>query len=935
MTDPRWTPPRTDLLADPRSRFFDPHDPDCAPLPPDDPAAHSYMHEMYGIRGYKHWNTYGYLHTNENPHWLSPWGLDPHVVEQNAAGTAIFPQLNKITLPQALDLAYVHSREYQLQIESVYLDALALSLERFRFDVQFVGLNNRRPSSDLLYTAGPNGDTSLGWTNRVGARQFLPTGGQFTAEFLNNTLWLFSGNNSGQTTSTLTFQLLQPLLASGGRQFALESLTQQERNLLYSLRDFALFRMDFFNGVVTSGTGATGTGFLNLLRQEQNISNQRFNILLQEEQLERLRARATEKPDKYVEPLPMLPPGLALPKGGKVRYDAETRALEATEKISEAEVEALLALSPDLAYRRAILDLAQRTSIATFTLDVAQLASNLNNARINLKNSERQLLDSLDRFKQLLGLPTDMPLTIDQSMLRPFQLIDPRLSQLQDDIKAIADDVGSIDRGNPDLTILRSMSRLLHDFVTRLKTEGIDVLDVDLRNARAALPKRLQEMATDEDRARLQDYIERDSRLITQSRHERIELEDGLRTITEQLTEPELPLPLRQQILANIFRLRESALRATQNLIVLQVGLRTELIELIPFDISQETATLLSLENRTDLMNIRALVMDARRRIEVAGTQLQSMLDVVAQVDLRTRQAGAGLNNPFDFRGGQSIFRAGINFTTPIQLISERNIYRTAQIAYQQARRNSMRFEDQVKFEVRSSWRQLKVLRENFETARQGVRIAAIQYDQAVEQANAPVTGTGGGAGGRGQGLNLIQAVNSLLQAQNNLIGIWIDHETNRLNIHRHMGIMAIDERGVWVDDFYQRMAANGSNSSQNVEFGPPPTPRLPVRPDGTKTEEPAHAPATTQPKNSGPLPFLSQGLGTGERRMPRPSTVHDEPADKLRLGDPAVPLRPRDLAGPGGDLPRGDRGSDGPRGGGSQILPVSGTVGLDEGRGP
>src|SRR5262245_40073300 len=61
QTDPRWAAPRIALEADPRSRFYDPYDPDFAPLPPDDPAAHQYMHWMYDgrIKGWKHWHEFG------------------------------------------------------------------------------------------------------------------------------------------------------------------------------------------------------------------------------------------------------------------------------------------------------------------------------------------------------------------------------------------------------------------------------------------------------------------------------------------------------------------------------------------------------------------------------------------------------------------------------------------------------------------------------------------------------------------------------------------------------------------------------------------------------------------------------------------------------------------------------------------------------------
>jgi hypothetical protein len=75
IVDPRWAVPRFDLTPDPRSRFFDPYDPDAAPLPPDDPAAHVYMHWVDGWEGYKGWHKFGDLMSVENPQWLANFGI--------------------------------------------------------------------------------------------------------------------------------------------------------------------------------------------------------------------------------------------------------------------------------------------------------------------------------------------------------------------------------------------------------------------------------------------------------------------------------------------------------------------------------------------------------------------------------------------------------------------------------------------------------------------------------------------------------------------------------------------------------------------------------------------------------------------------------------------------------------------------------------------
>src|SRR5271170_6109684 len=47
--DPRWSIRNFSLGMDPRSRYFDPYNPDREPMPPDDPAAHTFMHYVDGM----------------------------------------------------------------------------------------------------------------------------------------------------------------------------------------------------------------------------------------------------------------------------------------------------------------------------------------------------------------------------------------------------------------------------------------------------------------------------------------------------------------------------------------------------------------------------------------------------------------------------------------------------------------------------------------------------------------------------------------------------------------------------------------------------------------------------------------------------------------------------------------------------------------------
>ncbi|MCA9201345.1 MAG: TolC family protein, partial [Planctomycetales bacterium] len=148
----------------------------------------------------------------------------------------------------------------------------------------------------------------------------------------------------------------------------------------------------------------------------------------------------------------------------------------------------------------------------------------------------------------------------------------------------------------------------------------------------------------------------------------------------------------------SITAFREELLLRAQGLQVIQIGLRSELIDINRYRLNLEDSVGLALENRLDLMNQRAMVMDARRNVEVIANRLKAVLDVVVAGDIRTEP---GTSRPFDFSGTSSSHRVGVQFTAPLDQVAERNQYRAAQINYQRARRDYMAFEDNVKLSVR------------------------------------------------------------------------------------------------------------------------------------------------------------------------------------------------------------------------------------------
>ena len=264
QSNPDWVIPRRNVEANPQSRLADLNCPDCGPLPPDDPSASCYMRHPYNSKKpVRYWDQRGIQATIENGGWESTLPYD-----ENGA-------LN-LDRQLAVDLGLIHSRDFQTQVEALYLTALQLSSNRFDFEVNWFG------GSDGNFFAsgdGANAVRNLSQENNLGFTRNFASGGELLTNLVNQFTWQLGGNgNSNFATSSLLFSLTQPLLRGAFRHVRTETLTQSERNLLYNVRSFARFRRTFYAGIVSD--------YLQLLNQTQAVRNEEENLFNLEANLE-------------------------------------------------------------------------------------------------------------------------------------------------------------------------------------------------------------------------------------------------------------------------------------------------------------------------------------------------------------------------------------------------------------------------------------------------------------------------------------------------------------------------------------------------------------------------------------------------------------------------------------------------------------------------
>ncbi|MFO0935030.1 MAG: TolC family protein [Gemmataceae bacterium] len=251
---------RTKVEPAPTSRLADPLSADCPPKPPDDIVAAGFMENPGGNPGYRHWDKYGYTDTIEPVGWEQSLGLNDQGVL-------------KLTREKAVEIALNNSREYQTNLENVYIAALALTLNRFDFELQWFGTNN----TGFAAVGSNPGTKTLTTTDTFGFTRNLAAGGQLLTNFANSFVWEFTGH-SYSASSSIGATLIQPLLRGFGRDIRLETLTQGERDVLYSVRSFAQYRKQFWSSItVDSG------GYLQLLNAVQAVRNAQANVKIQEQ----------------------------------------------------------------------------------------------------------------------------------------------------------------------------------------------------------------------------------------------------------------------------------------------------------------------------------------------------------------------------------------------------------------------------------------------------------------------------------------------------------------------------------------------------------------------------------------------------------------------------------------------------------------------------
>ena len=205
--------------------------------------------------------------------------------------------------------------------------------------------------------------------------------------------------------------------------------------------------------------------------------------------------------------------------------------------------------------------------------------------------------------------------------------------------------------------------------------------------------------------------------------------------------------------------------------------------EYVRLEYEMRSAIDVALENRLDYLNRREQLEDAERAVRIARNGL--LPDLSLDIGTGTSSSGA---TGFGSQSFDEDVTVGLTLGLPLDRVFERNAYRSTQIELVRERRRLEQFRDELVVEIESAFRELERRRSSLEIQEQliedqqrNVRIAQIRFQR-----------------GDIPNRDKVEAEDALLNARNELVQEQVNHELARLELLRNLGILFIDDKGMW-----------------------------------------------------------------------------------------------------------------------------------------
>ena len=199
-------------------------------------------------------------------------------------------------------------------------------------------------------------------------------------------------------------------------------------------------------------------------------------------------------------------------------------------------------------------------------------------------------------------------------------------------------------------------------------------------------------------------------------------------------------------------------------------------------DYDLEAAVHFALENRLDYLNDQDNVEDARRRVLIAKDGLGPDLDFSFDYSVGTDDG----NRTFRFDTNHPSYGVGLSMDLPLDRKSERNAFRQSLITLERQKRSLTLAQDNIKQQVRDSYRSLNQAKESYEIQKIAVKLATKRVESTQLLLDA----------GRVETRDVLDSQADELDAKNALTSAIVDHTIAKMNFLLDIEALSVSDRG-------------------------------------------------------------------------------------------------------------------------------------------
>ena len=187
---------------------------------------------------------------------------------------------------------------------------------------------------------------------------------------------------------------------------------------------------------------------------------------------------------------------------------------------------------------------------------------------------------------------------------------------------------------------------------------------------------------------------------------------------------------------------------------------------------------------RLDLLNTFDKIDDAARKAIVAEDNLGAELNLIGSASVPSTEN----TDMTRLRLHEGTYKLGLEADLPLDRKAQRNAYAEAVIKLEQNQRQYRQDYDQVILDIRRAYRNLNEAKTRYEIQKNSLDLAQKRVDSMPLLLKT----------GRAKTRDILDAQDSLVQAQNDLAASLIDYNIAKMSFFRDIGILQVTPDGMW-----------------------------------------------------------------------------------------------------------------------------------------